>query len=187
MNILLLCDRKSTNDDIQMQGTVQGILERSGHTVQTVVLSRDEIKPCVGCFGCWVKTPGSCVIVNDAANNIASYQVNADAIVLLSEITYGGFSADMKSFLDRSIQNILPFFKKYKGEMHHPGRYERFPFWIAIGYGSVNDAEKQTFIRLADRNALNMRPAKHLALSVLGSKELEDVADRINETLGVSA
>ena len=170
-----------------MQGVVQGFLERSGHTVETVVLSRDEIKPCVGCFGCWIKTPGICAITSDAANDIASKEVNADALVLLSEITYGGFSADVKSFLDRSVQNILPLFKMYKGEMHHPGRYKRFPAWIAIGYGNVSDAEKHTFIRLADRNELNMRPVRHLALAVQDSDELENAADMINEALGVSA
>lgn len=33
---------------------------------QLVDLSALKITPCVGCFGCWVKTPGRCVIRDDA-------------------------------------------------------------------------------------------------------------------------
>jgi len=187
MNILLLCDRKSSGDGNQMLGAVQAVLERPGHKVQTVILNREELKPCIGCFGCWFRTPGKCVITNDAANSIASKEVNTDAVVLLCEITYGGFSADIKAFLDRSVQNILPFLVMYKGEMHHPMRYEHFPAWISVGYGDVSDAEKQTFIKLVERNALNLRPAGHLSLAVGNSGELEKQAETILKTLEVGA
>ena len=166
---------------------MQSILEGAGFNVQTVILNREELAPCVGCFGCWFKTPGRCVITSDAANDVASKEVNADAVVLLSQITYGGFSADIKAFLDRSIQNILPFFEIYKGEMHHPKRYERFPVLIAVGYGNVSDAEKQTFIRLADRNALNMRPTGYFSLCVQDSGELLKEAEAILKALEVAA
>ena len=33
---------------------------------QYIDLSKLKIKNCVGCFGCWVKTPGKCVIRDDA-------------------------------------------------------------------------------------------------------------------------
>jgi len=144
------------------------------------------LQPCIGCFGCWVKTPGQCVITNDSANNIASEQVNADALILLSEITFGGFSGEVKSFLDRSIQNILPLFELYKGEMHHPKRYEHTPVWIAIGYGDVCEAEKQIFQRLADRNALNKRPDRYLALTVENSNELIAKIPDLEQILEVS-
>jgi len=187
MNILLLCDRKSSCDDVQIMSALQNILECPGHKAQTIILNREELHHCIGCFDCWLKTPGTCVISNDSANSIASLEVNSEAVVLLSEITYGGFSADVKAFLDRSIQNILPFFEIYKDEMHHPKRYEHFPVWIAVGYGDVSDSEKQTFIKLADRNALNMRPTRHLSLTVENNEELRKNAEAILKTLGVSA
>jgi len=186
MNILILCDRNSEDNNENLLFELQNILAELNHKVSTIVLNHEDLLSCTGCFGCWVKTPGQCVITNDSANSIASKQVNADAIILLSEIIFGGFSNDVKAFLDRSIQNILPLFEIYKGEMHHPKRYEHFPIWIAIGYGDVNDDEKQIFHNLADRNALNKRPKRYLSLVVQGCSELMDKALEIKQILEVS-
>jgi multimeric flavodoxin WrbA len=186
MNTLILCDRKSTDSNENLLSELQNILVELSHEVSTIVLNHNNFLPCTGCFGCWVKTPGQCVITNDSANSIASKQVNADALIFLSEVTFGGFSNDVKAFLDRSIQNILPLFEIYKGEMHHPKRYDHFPIWIAIGYGDVSDSEKQIFHSLADRNALNKRPERYLSLVVQGCSELIDKAPEIKQILEVS-
>ena len=42
------------------------ILPETGSDVKIVDLSRLQIRPCIGCFGCWTKTPGKCVIRDDA-------------------------------------------------------------------------------------------------------------------------
>jgi len=186
MNILILCDRKSADSNENLLSELQNILNGLSHEVCTIVLNHEDLMPCTGCFGCWVKTPGQCVITNDSANSIALKQVNADVLILLSEITYGGFSADVKAFLDRSIQNILPLFEIYKGEMHHPKRYENFPIWIAIGCGDASDAEKQIFHNLADRNALNKRPRRYLSMVVKNNNELKEKASEIKQILEVS-
>lgn len=187
MNILLLYECNGSDVGIQIKNNVQNILERNRHSVHATPLDSNELKPCVACLGCWLRTPGQCLITNDSTNKIASKQVNSDAIVIISEITYGGFSADIKSFLDRSIQNILPYFVSHKGETHHPMRYRRFPIWVAIGYGEVRDAEKRTFAMLAERNALNMHPAKHLAITVRNINELESKSRDILKILEVDA
>lgn len=185
MNVLLLCECKSSEVGIQIRNAVQDLLEREGHSVQTIILNSKELKPCVACLGCWLKTPGQCLITNDEANRIAAQLINANAVILISEIVYGGFSADMKAFLDRSLQTMLPYFKNYKGETHHPMRYKHFPIWIAVGYGNVSDAEKSTFTILAEKNALNMRPSKYLAVTIRNSNELVKEAGNILKTLEV--
>ena len=186
MNTLLLHDQKSIEDN-SIHDSVRNILVREGHNVESIRLNFNEIKACIGCFACWIKTPGQCAVSGDIANSLAAKQVRADAIVLVSEIKYGGFSSDIKAFLDRSIQNILPHFVIYKGEMHHPMRYDRFPIWIAVGYGDVGDDEKQTFIRLADRNALNKRPLRHLAIAIRNCSELANKKQAILDVLEVRA
>ena len=182
MNILLLHDQKSIENNA-IHDLVLKMLTQEGHNVESIKLNFNEIKACVGCFACWIKTPGQCAITGDEANRLAAKQIRADVIVLVSEIKYGGFSSDIKAFLDRAIQNILPHFVIYKGEMHHPMRYEKFPIWIAIGYGDVSDGEKQTFIRLADRNALNKRPLRHLAITVRDCTELTNKKQVILDVL----
>ena len=174
MKILLLNDRRGVSEEKLIYDALLDLLKSAGHDVENFTLSNTEIMPCVGCFDCWLKTPGQCTITTDAANVIAAKAVGADAIVILSEIVFGGYSADVKSLLDRKVQNILPFFEIYRGEMHHEQRYDRSPAWISIGYGDASDAEKQTFVRLMDRNALNFRPRGHLALTVLDEHELAD-------------
>ena len=186
MRILMLCDRESTSG-ANLRDAFQNLLADAGHDVTAVTLNREKIKPCLGCFGCWIKTPGRCVITDDGANSIAEKQMRSDAVVLLSKITFGGFSADIKSYLDRSIQNILSDFEVYKGEMRHEMRYKRFPICIAVGYGDVSGTEQQTFAHLAQRNALNMRPADFLALTMQSSGTIEKAGHRILELLEASA
>ena len=185
MKILLLCDRESTSSN-NLRVTFETLLSDAGHDVTPVTLSSEILRPCLGCFGCWIKTPGQCVITNDDVNSIAQKQMRSAAVVLLTKITFGGFSADIKSYLDRSIQNISPDFEVYQGEMRHKMRYERFPIWIAVGYGDVSDAERQTFDHLARRNALNMRPTNLLALTIKSDGTFQKARQSILELLEAS-
>ncbi|MCR4740399.1 MAG: hypothetical protein K5886_09115 [Lachnospiraceae bacterium] len=80
------------------------------------------IKPCVGCFGCWLKEPGECVI-KDGYEKMGALIHRAEEITVISRYTYGGFSSFVKNVFDRSIGWDLPYFEIYQGEMHHKKRY----------------------------------------------------------------
>ena len=82
----------------------------------------DAIKPCAGCFGCWLKTPGECVI-KDGFDRMGALIHKADEIVVMTRYTYGGFSSFVKNVFDRSIGWVLPYFKIVGKEMHHKKRY----------------------------------------------------------------
>ncbi|MBR6403448.1 MAG: flavodoxin family protein [Eubacterium sp.] len=86
------------------------------------VYDNGNIKPCVGCFGCWVKTPGQCV-VRDGYEKMGSLIHEAEEVVVISTYTYGCFSSFVKNVFDRSIGWVLPFFEIVEGEMHHKNRY----------------------------------------------------------------
>jgi len=49
----------------------------------------------MGCFGCWNKTPGTCVMKDDSAK-IAKAVVNSDLLIFLTPITFGGYSSELK-------------------------------------------------------------------------------------------
>ena len=110
--------------------------------------------PCQGCFGCWTKHPAEC-FMKDQLQQVCRLIGQADPLVIVTRNLYGGYSADIKNVLDRSIGTSTPF-STYRGrQMHHTLRYGRHDLWKVIVYGSITDAEKETFRYMAKRNALN--------------------------------
>ena len=111
------------------------------------VISDDgSIRPCIGCFGCWVKTPGQCVI-HDGYENNARRLHEAEEVVVCTRWTYGGFSPFVKNVFDRSIGFVLPFFEIVDGEMHHQKRYPETKQMTVHFRGSGLDSEKQALSR----------------------------------------
>ncbi|MGM9550677.1 MAG: flavodoxin family protein [Clostridia bacterium] len=125
-----------------------------GRTGDILFSANPIAEPCKGCFNCWVKTPGKCVI-NDRCSHIPSEIAMCDEMVLISPILYGGYSENIKAVIDRSIPYVLPYFRILKGEMHHKMRYSN-PFKLtACFYGICDEEEKQIAENLVKANSLN--------------------------------
>ncbi len=125
------------------------------HKDITTFCSQPGVRHCVGCFGCWIKTPGECVLA-DRAREFCAAIPRYDEIIIISKLTFGGLSPDVKAVLDRSIGYMLPFFRIVKGEMHHVQRFSSSPslnyhFYQAAG----KPAQKQTAQKLAEANGIN--------------------------------
>ena len=67
-----------------------------------------KINYCTGCYTCWLKTPGICAIDDDMALINEELQ-EADLIILATPVYVEGFSAQLKTVLDRSISRYSPF------------------------------------------------------------------------------
>ncbi len=120
-----------------------------------VITDDGTIRPCIGCFGCWVKTPGRCVI-KDGYETTGELLGKCSELILVSRCTYGGFSPFVKNVLDRSISYISPHFVMRNGEMHHKRRYLNRIDLSAYFYGeNITEAEKETAQSLLMANALN--------------------------------
>ena len=131
-------------------------LDRAGFSVKSYTLRENNIAACMGCFDCWVKTPGVCVI-NDVASEIAKDVVQSEVLVKLTPIVFGGYSSDLKKALDRSIPILLPFFREINGEIHHRARYKHYPKLLVVGYLQRPNPEYERLFRfLVQRNAINM-------------------------------
>ena len=63
-------------------------------TTQFIDLSQKKIKNCVGCFGCWTKTPGKCVIRDDATT-IYPLIASSNRVIYISKIKYGSYDTIM--------------------------------------------------------------------------------------------
>ncbi len=110
--------------------------------------------PCQGCFGCWTKHPAEC-FMKDKLQQVCRLIGQADELVIVTKNLYGGYSADVKNVLDRSIGTSTPF-STYRGrQMHHTLRYGKHDLWKVVVYGEITEAEKDTFRYMAKRNAVN--------------------------------
>jgi multimeric flavodoxin WrbA len=130
---------------------------RGFDNIEEAALGRDSLAFCKGCFGCWVKTPGECVIGDGMAEINRTY-MNSDFAVYLCPVVFGQFSANIKNAVDRWLPNILPFFiVREDGSTMHPARYGSYPMQIMIGYGDSLDAEdKQLFADIIKKHRRNV-------------------------------
>jgi multimeric flavodoxin WrbA len=140
-----------------------------------------DIKACRGCFSCWVKTPGRCVIEDDQESILRATAVS-DLVIWLTPITFGGYSPELKKALDRIIPIILPFFSKVRGETRHPLRYPLRRRLLAIGTQKREDAGSEgIFRRLVKRNALNMDNAEAVTMVFSGDVSLAEMEKRLGD------
>jgi multimeric flavodoxin WrbA len=151
------------------------LLDNHVWQVETVELRNKKLATCIGCFGCWIKTPGQCIL-KDEGQEICKAVARSDLLVLLTPLTFGGYSFELKKIVDRLIPNLLPLFTKINGEMHHKTRYEKNPKLLAIGYQPQHDEESERIFReLVHRNSINMDSPVKYAEIVTG--EMNDITE----------
>ena len=140
-----------------IEEAVASALVASGWTVERVHLRDVFIAYCKGCFDCWVKTPGICA-TRDGAGAVTRALACSDLVALLSPITFGGYSSELKKALDRSIGIVSPFFMRLDGEVHHKPRYSRYPALLGIGVLRGPRSGRSTDFRAADRPQRHQLP-----------------------------
>lgn len=118
-------------------------------------LSQLKIANCVGCFGCWTKTPGKCVIRDDAVK-VYPLIAASDRVLYVSHVKYGGYDTPMKTMLERAIPVQQAFIRLWHGETHHVQRRVVPKQAVIVGYGDLSAGEQELFRRLVARNAHNM-------------------------------
>lgn len=118
----------------------------------------DNIRGCLGCFNCWIKTPGKCIL-NDSYAEIPKYILKNGTCIIMTEIKYGCYSSYVKKVIDRFPSGLLlPFFQTVNGEIHHVPRQKNTQLkFIVIGYGQdITSDEEKTFKALIERNMINI-------------------------------
>lgn len=127
------------------------------------------------CIGCWLKTPGKCII-KDGFEDMGQRLSQVNEFILISKATFGSYSSAVKNVLDRSISYVLPFFEIRNGEMHHGERYQNVLTISALFYGPMTENEMQTAENLVKANAVNLNAA-------LGKVHFVEDMDDIREVL----
>lgn len=120
-----------------------------------IISDNGKIKNCIGCFGCWIKTPGKCII-KDGYDNMGTILSKAEKVIIISKCCYGGYSPFVKNVLDRSISYLLPLFKTINNETHHKQRYKRKLSLSVYFYGKhISKKEIETAKKLITANSRN--------------------------------
>lgn len=132
-----------------------------------------KIHTCTGCFGCWLKTPGVCVI-HDGYENTGIYVGKCDEMIIISKCVYGSFSPFVKTVIDRSISYNQPDFVIRNGEMHHKPRYDSSISFSVYLYGDdICEKEKETAKSVSAANAVNYNGTVRKVKFYRNIKEIE--------------
>lgn len=94
--------------------------------VKEVQTARADIRPCLGCFSCWKKTPGQCCIRDDMQEIIENI-LWADVILWSFPLYYFSVPGGLKNVIDRQLPMVLPFMSEREGQIGnggHPSRYD---------------------------------------------------------------
>lgn len=80
-----------------------------------------EIQPCIGCFNCWTKTPGTC-IYQDSMPTILADILRSDILIWSFPLYYFGLPSKLKACMDRLLPFNQPFMTE--GKAGHVARYD---------------------------------------------------------------
>ena len=140
-----------------------------------VIRANESIPRCTGCFGCWVKTPGQCVI-QDGYHLTGRDLSKCAQLILVSRCVYGSPSPPVKAVLDRAISYIHPDFAIRQGKMHHKRRYSNQITLSAYFYGEhITPQEQATARKILLANAVNYDGAVGSVSFYSSIEKLEEV------------
>ena len=115
--------------DLRKEGTQKIIQEIQGlftEALNVVRIEENSVRSCIGCWNCWLKTPGVCVMNDQIAESYPDY-INSDTVILLLDTAQGFINHLAKAFLDRTIPHYMPYVELKDGECHHVARYKAYP------------------------------------------------------------
>jgi len=100
-----------------LQAFLKGASEAGAETRVEYIFEQD-IKPCVGCISCWIKTPGECAQKDDMKKMLEKIK-DSDIIVYSTPLYIHNVNGPMKNFLDRRLPLINPFLEIRDGYTRH--------------------------------------------------------------------
>lgn len=102
---------------------LRGFVSVTGAETEIVDVGKLNLRPCMGCFACWNKTPGKCVIGDDMGSVIEKI-LRADVVVYSFPLYYFGLPGPLKTLLDRQLPMALPFMESDTVSGGHASRYD---------------------------------------------------------------
>ncbi len=127
---------------------VKGVREGGAVLVERDLASLN-IRQCLGCYSCWVTSPGTCVIKDDMAGILEDI-INADTIVCSTPLNAFTVSSHLKNVFDRTLPLTQSRFEQSpRGTVRNAIRFpEKWPKKIAaIVVGAFKGEENFAAVR----------------------------------------
>lgn len=179
MNILVIngSPKGERSDTLKI---TKAFLEGMGETAEIVDTMKVDVKPCLGCYACWSKTPGKCVQQDDMAG-ILKKMVESDLVIWSAPLYCYSVPSNCKALYDRLLPLALPAQNvDEKGRTYHPGREEiHTKVMLISGCGFPDhknnfEAMKFQFLRMFSEDCPMILCVEAPLLSVESAKPLAD-------------
>ena len=121
MKILVLngSPKKKSDTFLLTDAFLKGLNRDGQHEVTVVNVIEKKIAPCRGCFGCWQRGDGHCVIGDDQ-NAILDLYRAADVILWSFPLYCYGMPSHLKALLDRTIPLVkMKMVRNADGSVRH--------------------------------------------------------------------
>lgn len=123
MKILVLNGSpKEKSDTFRLtEAFLKGMNREDQHEVRIIDVIEKKIAPCRGCFGCWQRGDGHCVIDDDQNIILDAYR-SADVIIWSFPLYCYGMPSHLKAVLDRTIPLLrMKMVREPDGTVQHEG------------------------------------------------------------------
>lgn len=120
MKVLVLNGSPKKHSDTMQLTTsfLAGLNDAGENQIEVINVIDKNIKPCMGCFGCWNKGDGRCVMEDDQNEILEKYQ-KADLIIWSFPLYCFGLPSHIKAVLDRIIPLVKMNMEEHDGEVCH--------------------------------------------------------------------
>lgn len=113
-------------------------------------LETTRIRPCCGCWSCWLKTPGRCI--SKELDTFYHQYITADRAIYFVKVKKGFVSSKLKTLFERMIPLSLPYISVKTNECMHVPRYDHYPEIEFYYEGEFEtDNEKEIFEKYIQR------------------------------------
>lgn len=128
MKVLIIngSQRGESSNTLQLtRAFVTGMKKVADVEAETVTLRDLKIEPCRGCFCCWSRTPGRCVIKDDV-RDVTLKMMASDVVIYSFPLFYYSVPSKLKAFIERQLPTVAPFMQGQKSYLVNGGHPPRF-------------------------------------------------------------